>query len=80
MDRRGIYETMISTLKEWKARVHGHLSLANGYGLLSHCAEIGLDAVGIKTSENIPATQVKRAFARGAARQFGVPWFEQVSV
>jgi hypothetical protein len=80
MDRRGIYDTMIATLQEWKNRVHGHLSLVNGYGLLSHVAEIGLDAVGIETSENIPCTQVKRAFARGAARQFGIPWFEQVSV
>jgi hypothetical protein len=80
MDRRAIYDSMIATLQEWKNRVHGHLSLVNGYGLLSHAAEIGLDAVGIETSENIPCTQVKRAFARGAARQFGIPWFEQVSV
>lgn len=80
MDRRGVYETMVRALRAWKARVGGHLSLANGYGLLSHCAEIGLDAIGTETSENIPGTQVQRAFCRGAARQFGIPWFEQISV
>ncbi|MBM3493465.1 MAG: hypothetical protein FJX72_03960 [Armatimonadetes bacterium] len=80
MDRRGHYDLVIAALREWKRRAGGHLSLMTGHGLQSHVAEIGLDAVCIETSENIAATQVKRAYCRGAARQFGIPWTESVSV
>ena len=80
MDRAGNYEVVERTARRWKEAVRGRMIMANGYGMLSHVAEIGLDAVGVETSETIPATQVKRAFARGAARQFGMPWFEEVSV
>ncbi len=80
MDRRGHYDAVIAALREWKRRAGGHLSLMTGHGLQSHVAEIGLDAVCIETSENIAATQVKRAYCRGAARQFGIPWTESVSV
>jgi len=67
-------------VRRWKASARDRMIMANGYGMLPHLAEVGLDAIGIETSETIPATQVKRAFARGAARQFGIPWFEEVSV
>ena len=80
MDRAGIREVVERTARRWKESVRGRMMMATGYGLLSHLAEIGLDAIGIETSETIPATQVKRAFVRGAARQFGIPWFEEVSV
>lgn len=80
MDRAGNYEVVKRTALRWKQAVRGRMMMANGYGMLSHLAEIGLDAIGVETSETIPATQVKRAFARGAARQFGIPWFEEVSV
>ncbi len=80
MDRKGNYEVLERTARRWKESVRGRMMMANGYGMLSHLADIGLDAIGIETSETIPATQVKRAFARGAARQFRVPWFEEVSV
>jgi hypothetical protein len=80
MDRRGHYDAVIAALREWKRRAGGHLSLMTGHGLQSHVAEIGIDAVCIETSENIAATQVKRAYCRGAARQFGIPWTESVSV
>jgi len=80
MSRAETYEVVADTVRRWKKSVRGRMMMATGYGMLSHLAEIGLDAVGIETSETIPATQVKRAFARGAARQFGIPWFEEVSV
>lgn len=80
MNRRQLYETVVAGLRKWKEAAKGRLSLVNGHGLLSHTAEIGLDSIGIETSDGISSTQVKRAFARGAARQFGIPWFEQVSV
>ncbi|MFM7205252.1 MAG: hypothetical protein ACKO4T_01080 [Planctomycetaceae bacterium] len=80
MSRAEIHEVVVRTARRWKESVGGRMTMANGYGMLSHLAEIGLDAVGVETSETIPATQVKRAFARGAARQFGIPWFEEVSV
>lgn len=80
MDRAGNYEVVAGTARRWKQSVRGRMMMATGYGMLSHLAEIGLDAIGIETSETIPSTQVKRAFARGAARQFGIPWFEEVSV
>ena len=80
MDRKGNYQVLERTVQRWKASTRGRMMMANGYGMLSHLAEVGLDAIGIETSETIPATQVKRAFARGAARQFGIPWFEEVSV
>lgn len=80
MDRAATYEVVKRTARRWQKSVRGRMMMATGYGMLSHLAEIGLDAVGIETSETIPATQVKRAFARGAARQFGIPWFEEVSV
>ncbi|MFM7185615.1 MAG: hypothetical protein ACKO4Z_12710 [Planctomycetota bacterium] len=80
MDRAENYAVVARTARRWKESLGGRMMMANGYGMLSHLAEIGLDAVGVETSETIPATQVKRAFARGAARQFGIPWFEEVSV
>jgi hypothetical protein len=80
MDRKGNYKVLERTVRRWKASTGGRMMMANGYGMLSHLADVGLDAIGIETSETIPATQVKRAFARGAARQFGIPWFEEVSV
>jgi len=80
MDRKGNYEVLERTARRWKQSVRGRMMMANGYGMLSHLADIGLDGIGIETSETIPATQVKRALARGAARQFGMPWFEEVSV
>lgn len=80
MNRRGNYEVLERTVRRWKASARDRMMMANGYGMLAHLAEVGLDAIGIETSETIPATQVKRAFARGAARQFGIPWFEEVSV
>jgi hypothetical protein len=80
MDRKGNFEVLEQTAQRWKKSLRTRMMMANGYGMLSHLAEIGLDAIGIETSETIPATQVKRAYARGAARQFGIPWFEEVSV
>ena len=80
MNRKEVHDVVADTLREWKSRARGHLSLVNGWAMLSSLAEIGLDSIGVETSEGIHASQVKRAFVRGAARQFGIPWYEQVSI
>ena len=64
MDRKGNYDVLERTARRWKQSVRGRMMMANGYGMLSHLADIGLNGIGIETSETIPATQVKRAFAR----------------
>lgn len=80
LDRKGFYDRVLAAHRRWKQDLHGRISSMNGYGMFSHLiGEAGADIVSIETGENIPATQVKRAFARGAARQFGVPWTEDVS-
>ncbi len=80
MDRKGNYEVLQRTVLRWKTSARNRMIMANGHAMLSHIAEVGVDAIGIETSEVIHSTQVKRAFVRGAARQFGIPWFEEVSV
>lgn len=45
----------------------------------AYAAEWGARVVGVEVGENIPFTQSKFAFARGASRQWNVPWSVQVS-
>jgi len=45
----------------------------------AYAAEWGTRAIGLELGENIAFTQSKLAFARGAARQWGLPWSVQVS-
>ncbi|MCL5097215.1 MAG: hypothetical protein M1608_06770 [Candidatus Omnitrophica bacterium] len=45
----------------------------------AYAAEWGAKCVGLEVGENIPFTQSKLAFARGASRQWGRPWSVQVS-
>jgi hypothetical protein len=45
----------------------------------AYAAEWGARVVGLEVGENIGYTQSKFAFARGAARQWNVPWTVQVS-
>ncbi len=80
LDRKVMYHRVLDTFRQWKQTARGHLHSVNGFCLLTHIgAEAGEDCVGIETGENIPCTQVARAFTRGAARQFGLPWTEQIS-
>lgn len=80
LDRRGFFDLVTRSYLDWKKQLRGHIASQNGYAMFSHLtAEVGSDFTGIETGENIAATQVKRAFARGAARQFGAPWWEDVS-
>ena len=79
-DRRDMYELVCATFRRWAAVAQGHINSLNGYGLIFHIgAEVGEDFVAGEVGENIPATQVAYAFARGAARQFGIPWHCEVS-
>lgn len=80
LDRPTVHAHAVRAFRDWKRDVRGHLHSVNGGGLICHLgAEAGEDFVGIETGENLPATQVQRAFARGAARQFGLPWYDQIS-
>ena len=45
----------------------------------AYAAEWGASAVGLEVGENIGYTQSKFAFARGASRQWNIPWTVQVS-
>lgn len=45
----------------------------------AYAAEWGTRAIGLEVGENIGFTQSKFAFARGAARQWNIPWTVQVS-
>ena len=45
----------------------------------AYAAEWGASVVGLEVGENIGFTQSKFAFARGASRQWNVPWTVQVS-
>ena len=45
----------------------------------AYAAEWGASAVGLEVGENIGFTQSKFAFARGASRQWNIPWTVQVS-
>ena len=45
----------------------------------AYAAEWGASVVGLEVGENIGFTQSKFAFARGAARQWNLPWTVQVS-
>lgn len=44
-----------------------------------YAAEWGTPTIGLEIGENIRFTQSKFAFARGASRQWGIPWSSQVS-
>ncbi|MBI1176425.1 hypothetical protein GC207_03195 [bacterium] len=45
----------------------------------AYAAEWGAKVIGLEVGENIGFTQSKFAFARGASRQWNVPWSVQVS-
>lgn len=83
MDRMGkaeLHALAVEAFRAWKEDVRGRIHSVNGFSLWYHLgAEVGEDFVGVETGENIPSAQVQRAFARGAARQFGLPLYEQIS-
>jgi hypothetical protein len=45
----------------------------------TYAAEWGARLIGLEIGENIAFAQSKMAFARGASRQFNVPWSSQIS-
>lgn len=79
LDRRGFHDRVVEVHRRRKADLRGRLSSMTGYAMLNHLTgEVGVDLMGIETAENIPATGEARVRPR-AARQFGVPWTEDVS-
>lgn len=62
--------------EDWDQRL---LSVTGHSHYEAYAAEWGTSAVGLEIGENIRFTQSKFAFARGAARQWELPWGTQVS-
>ena len=60
-------------MRGWNMSVTGHSHYE------AYAAEWGARVIGLELGENIAFTQSKLAFARGAARQWGLPWSVQVS-
>ena len=60
--------------------MRGHnLSVTGHSHYEAYAAEWGAKLIGLEVGENIAFAQSKFAFARGASRQWGIPWSVQVS-
>lgn len=55
------------------------ISFNGHYPYHHYAAEFGFDAIGSEIGENMDSYQVMMAFNRGAARQYGLPWFVDFS-
>ncbi len=55
------------------------ISFNGHYPYHHYAAEFGFDAIGSEVGENMDSYQVMMAFNRGAARQYHLPWFVDVS-
>jgi hypothetical protein len=55
------------------------ISFNGHYPYHHYAAEFGFDAIGTEIGENIASHQLRLAFNRGAARQYHLPWFVDVS-
>lgn len=89
-DQRG-YDPLPTTRREcydqvrdyflWHSQAkRGRLISVTGHSHYeAYVAEWGARVIGLELGENIGFTQSKMAFARGASRQWNVPWTVQVS-
>lgn len=73
MLEKGIFDLYnIDVTKPWES--------CPGHFLWQHYScEWGADSIGSEIGEGISSTQTHIAFSRGAARQYGLPWFSQFS-
>jgi hypothetical protein len=79
-DRREAYEQLREYFLWHRQAKGGRLISVTGHSHYeSYAAEWGAAVVGLEVGENIGFTQSKFAFARGAARQWNLPWTVQVS-
>lgn len=70
--RNYVLNIMEGETRPW-ASFNGH------YPFHHYAGEWGFDAIGSEIGENIHNYQLQLAFNRGAARQYGKPWFVDVS-
>ncbi len=79
-DRTHFYAKLTEANQRWIKMIGNSVVSLDGYNQFQHlAAEAGYPVIANETGENIPASQVQRAFIRGASRQFDRPWIEDVS-
>ena len=78
--RRDCYEQLREYFYWHRQAKSGRLISVTGHSHYeAYAAEWGTAAIGLEVGENIRFTQSKFAFARGASRQWNLPWTVQVS-
>lgn len=78
--RRECYEQLREYFLWHRQAKGGRLISVTGHSHYeAYAAEWGASVVGLEIGENIGFTQSKFAFARGASRQWNLPWTVQVS-
>ena len=78
--RRECYEAIKGYFDTRNRHMRGRNMSVTGHSHYeAYAAEWGARLIGLELGENIAFTQSKIAFARGAARQWGLPWSAQVS-
>jgi len=78
--RRECYEVMHDYFTSRSRDLLGRVISVTGHSQYeTYAGEWGARCIGLEVGENIAFTQCKFAFARGASRQWRVPWSVQVS-
>lgn len=78
--RQECYDTLRAYFMNRSRDLLGRVMSVTGHSHYeAYAAEWGARCVGLELGENIAFTQSKIAFARGAARQWDLPWSIQVS-
>ncbi len=79
-NKRAAYERLRTYFLTRQRIMRGHnLSVTGHSHYEAYAAEWGAKLIGLEVGENIAFAQSKFAFARGASRQWDIPWTVQVS-
>jgi hypothetical protein len=79
-NRRECYEVVKDYFTSRSRDLLGRVISVTGHSHYeAYAGEWGARCIGLEVGENIAFTQSKFAFARGASRQWGLPWSVQVS-
>ncbi len=83
VSKREAYTYMRNYVINFTEHLNGNtrpwISFNGHYPYHHYAAEFGFDAIGSEIGENIDSYQLMMAFNRGAARQYGLPWFVDFS-
>jgi hypothetical protein len=81
--KQAAYEYMRNYVTNFTQYLNGNqrswISFNGHYPYHHYAAEFGFDAIGTEIGENMESHQMLMAFNRGAARQYQLPWFVDVS-